>query len=158
MNKNAARSYIFWIIGTEAVGALAGWLTRTGIEVYNASVAEPPFSPPAIAFPIVWFVLYLLMGIGAARIDLAPPSAARTRSLFLYIVQLVFNFLWPIVFFNLQWFGFAFLWLIALWVLIFAMIRAFHEVDPLAAALQIPYLVWVTFAAYLNLGVWLLNR
>lgn len=158
MNKNAARSYIFWIIGTEAIGTLAGWLTRVGTEVYNTSVAEPPFSPPAIVFPIVWFVLYLLMGIGAARIDLAPPSAARTRSLFLYIVQLVFNFLWPIVFFNLQWFGFAFFWLIALWLLIFSMVRAFHEVDPLAAALQIPYLIWVTFAAYLNLGVWLLNR
>ena len=158
MNKNVTRSYIFWILGTEAVGALAGWLTRAGTEVYNTSVAEPPFSPPAILFPIIWAVLYLLMGIGAARIDLAPPSAARTRSLFLYIVQLVFNFLWPIVFFNLQWFGFAFLWLITLWVLIYAMIRSFYEVDPLAAALQIPYLIWVTFAAYLNLGVWLLNR
>ena len=158
MKQNAGRTYAFWILGTEAVGALAGWLTREGTEIYNMSVAEPPFSPPAIVFPIVWAILYLLMGIGAARIAMAPPSDARSRSLALYLVQLFFNFLWPIVFFHLQWYGAAFLWLIALWLLVFFMIRSFRTVDPTAAALQVPYLIWLTFAAYLNLGVWLLNR
>ena len=158
MKKNAGRTYALWILGTEAVGALAGWLTREGTEIFNLSVAEPPFSPPAAIFPIVWTILYLLMGIGAARIAMAPPSDARSRSLTLYLVQLFFNFLWPFVFFNLQWYGAAFLWLIALWLLVFFMIQSFRAVDPTAAALQLPYLIWLTFAAYLNLGVWLLNR
>ena len=158
MKKNAGRTYALWILGTEAVGALAGWLTREGTEIFNLSVAEPPFSPPAAVFPIVWTILYLLMGIGAARIAMAPPWDARSRSLTLYLVQLFFNFLWPFVFFNLQWYGVAFLWLIALWLLVFFMIQSFRTVDPTAAALQLPYLIWLTFAAYLNLGVWLLNR
>ena len=89
---------------------------------------------------------------------MTPPSDARSRSLTLYLVQLFFNFLWPFVFFNLQWYGAAFLWLIALWLLVFFMIQSFRAVDPSAAALQLPYLIWLTFAAYLNLGVWLLNR
>lgn len=105
-----------------------------------------------------WGILFALMGIGAARIYLAPASNARSRSLLLFLVQLVFNFFWSIIFFNLQAFGFAFLWLIALWVLILLIILSFRKVDKPAAWLQIPYLLWVTFAAYLNFGVWLLNR
>ena len=102
--------------------------------------------------------VFALMGIGAARIYLAPASNARSRSLLLFFVQLAFNFFWSIIFFNLQAFGFAFLWLIALWVLILLMILSFRKVDQPTAWLQVPYLLWVTFAAYLNLGVWLLNR
>ena len=115
-------------------------------------------SPPSIVFPIVWSILFALMGIGAARIYLSPAFNARTRSLMLFLIQLAFNFFWSIIFFNFQNFGFAFIWLIALWILILLMILSFREVDKLAAWLQIPYLLWVTFAAYLNLGVWLLNR
>ena len=115
-------------------------------------------SPPSIVFPIVWGILFALMGIGAARIYLAPASNARSRSLLLFLIQLAFNFFWSIIFFNLQNFGFAFIWLIALWILILFMILFFRKVDKLAAWLQIPYLLWVTFAAYLNFGVWLLNR
>ena len=99
-----------------------------------------------------------MMGIGAARIYLAPASGDRSRSLLLFLVQLAVNFFWSIIFFNLQAFGFAFVWLILLWVLILLMILSFRKVDKLAAWLQIPYLLWVSFAAYLNLGVWLLNR
>ena len=131
---------------------------QTDFIPFPPPAQAPPFSPPAIVFPIVWAILYLLMGIGAARIAMAPPSDARSRSLTLYLVQLFFNFLWPFVFFNLQWYGVAFLWLIALWLLVFFMIQSFRTVDPTAAALQLPYLIWLTFAAYLNLGVWLLNR
>ena len=156
--KTAWKTYAIWILATEAVGFLAGWLTREGSAVYNAAVAKPPLSPPGIVFPIVWGVLYALMGIGAARIYLAPASEARTRSLILYLVQLGFNFFWSIIFFNLQAFGFAFLWILVLWGLILWMILSFRQVDPLAAWLQIPYFLWVTFAAYLNLAVWMLNR
>ena len=121
-------------------------------------VIVPPLSPPAIVFPIVWGILFALMGIGAARIYLAPTSGARSRSLLLFLIQLIFNFFWSIIFFNFQAYGFAFIWLLILWFLILLMILSFRKVDKLAAWLQLPYLLWVTFAAYLNFGVWLLNK
>jgi len=158
MKKSTWKTYAFWILFTEAVGSLSGWLTRTGTQIYNETIIQPPLSPPAIVFPIVWGILFALMGIGAARIYLAPASGARFRSLLLFLIQLIFNFFWSIIFFNFQAFGFAFIWLIILWILILLMILSFHQVDKLAAWLQIPYLLWVTFAAYLNLGVWLLNK
>lgn len=146
------------ILLTEAVGALSGWLARDGTELYATMIEKPPLSPPGVVFPVVWAVLYALMGIGAARIWSAPASEKRTRALRVFLAQLTFNFFWSLIFFNLQAYGFAFLWLMVLWVLIFWMILAFRPVDRLAAGLQIPYFVWVTFAAYLNLGVWVLNR
>ena len=152
------KTYAFWILLTEAVGGLAGWLTRRGAKIYNAAITQPPFSPPGIVFPIVWGILFALMGISAARVYLAPASNARTRSLLLFFLQLAFNFFWSIIFFNFQAFGLAFFWLIALWLLILAMLFSFRKVDRLAAWLQIPYLLWVSFAAYLNFGVWMLNR
>lgn len=152
------KTYACWIIFTEAVGALSGWLTREGAEIYNATIEKPALSPPAIVFPIVWGILFALMGIGAARIYTSPASNARSRSLLLFFTQLAFNFFWSIIFFNFQNFLFAFIWLIILWGLILSMLLSFRKVDKIAAWLQIPYLVWVTFAAYLNLGVWILNR
>ena len=158
MEKSTWKTYAFWIALAEAVGAFSGWLTRKSVKIYNAAVKQPPLSPPSIVFPIVWGILFILMGMGAARIYLSPASKARSRSLLLFLVQLAFNFFWSIIFFNLQAFGFAFLWLIALWILILLMILSFREVDQPAAWLQIPYLLWVSFAVYLNFGVWLLNR
>ena len=118
---------------------------------------RPPLSPPSIVFPIVWVILFALMGISAARADLSPATDARQRGLLLFFVQLAFNFFWSIIFFNWQAFAFAFSWLAALWILLFRMIRNFRKADKLAARLQLPYLLWVNFAAYLNLGVWILN-
>lgn len=158
MKQRTWKLYAFWILLTEAVGALSGWLTRKGVRTYQETIVQPPLSPPGMVFPVVWGILFALMGVGAARIYASPPSAARSRSLRLFGVQLTFNFFWSILFFNLQLFGLALLWLIALWGLILWMIRAFRKVDPLAALLQIPYLLWVTFAGYLNAGVWFLNR
>lgn len=157
MKKTTWKRYVFWILGVEAVGALSGFLTREGTELYRETIAKPPLSPPGVVFPIVWGILFLLLGIGAARIDLAPPSGRRTGSLLIFAVQLAFNFFWSILFFNLQRFDLAFLWLMVLWGLILWMIVAFRRVDRLAAWLQLPYILWVTFAAYLNLGVWMLN-
>ena len=117
-----------------------------------------PLSPPNLVFPIVWTILYALMGISAARIWLSPPTKERNHGLIIWGVQLFFNFFWSILFFNFQAFGLALLWLLTLWILIFRMILSFYKVDKPSALLQIPYLLWVTFAAYLNLGVWLLNR
>ncbi len=157
MKKNKWKTYGFWVLFTEAVGVLSGWLTRNGVKVYNAAIKKPAFSPPSLVFPVVWGILFTFMGIGAARIYRAPVSKARTCGLRLFFLQLAFNFLWSIVFFNLQAFTFAFFWLIALWVLILWMTLCFYKVDRLSAWLQVPYLLWVAFAGYLNLGVVLLN-
>ncbi len=157
MKKATWKTYAFWILLAEAVGGLSAWLTREGTELFNTSIQQPPLSPPSIVFPIAWGILYALMGIGAARISTSPESPAGHTSMNLYIAQLIVNFFWSLIFFNTQRFGFAFLWLLLLWGLVLWMILSFRKVDPLAAKLQIPYLLWLTFAAYLNLGVWYLN-
>lgn len=157
MKHHTWKIYAAWILLAEAVGGLSGWLTRDGAKAYSESIIQPPLSPPALVFPIVWGILFALMGIGAARIYLASPSRERTNSLRIFLLQLAFNFFWSILFFNLQAFGAALVWLLILWGLILWMIVTFRKVDPLAAWMQIPYLLWVTFAAYLNYGVWMLN-
>ena len=149
---------MFWILLAEAVGALSGWLTREGTQIYAQTIVKPPLSPPGWIFPVVWAILYALMGIGAAKVYQAPASKTRSLGLNLFITQLVVNFFWSPIFFNLQDFGFSLLWLLLLWGLVLWMILAFRKVKPLAAKLQIPYLLWLTFAAYLNFGVWYLNR
>ena len=158
MKNKPWKNYVFWIVLTEAVGFLSGFLTREGTKIYAETIIKPPLSPPAIVFPIVWVILYALMGYCAARVSLTRPSKDRRTAIYFYVAQLVFNFFWSIIFFNAQAFLFAFFWLVALWGLILATIISFRKVDRLAGNLLIPYLVWVTFAGYLNLGVWLLNR
>ena len=158
MKKSERKTYAVWILFTEAVGALSGWLTRGETQTYSDIIRQPPLSPPGGVFPVIWGILFALMGIGATRIYLASASHARSSGLFLYLLQLLFNFFWSIIFFRFQTFGAALIWLLLLWILILLMILAFYEVDKPAAWLQIPYLLWVTFAAYLNFGVWRLNR
>ena len=157
MKKNSLKIYLFFILLCELVGIIAGMLTREGTLLYSETIIKPPLSPPAILFPIVWTILYALMGISAARVYLTPESDDRSRGLFFFVLQLMANFLWSFIFFRAAAYGFAFLWLIMLWLLILGMILNYHKVDKLAAYLQIPYLIWVTFAGYLNLGVFLLN-
>lgn len=141
----------------EAVGLLSGLLSRNTTASFSESALQSPLSPPAIVFPIVWTILYALMGIGAARISLTPQSAQRNRSLNLFVAQLIVNFFWSLIFFNAGAYGFALLWLLLLWLLVLWMILSFRKVDTLAALLQIPYLLWLTFAAYLNYAVWMMN-
>ena len=155
--KGTWKTYAFWIILTEAVGALSGFLTREGTEIYKETIVKPPLSPPAILFPVVWAILYALMAIAVARTQLKGKSTLQERCLLIYILQLAFNFCWSIYFFNFQAFGFAFIWLMVLWGLIIWMALTFRKVDKAAAWLIVPYLLWVTFAAYLNAGVYLLN-
>ena len=157
MNKHNWKPYAFWIGLTLAVGGLSGFLTREGSRIFNETVAQPPLSPPAIVFPIVWGILYTLMGISAARIRQAEPSENQQRGINLYLIQLVLNFFWSLIFFNLRAYSLAFFWLLALWITVLLMILSFRKTDPPAAWLQIPYLLWLTFAAYLTLGVWYLN-
>ena len=157
MNFKKWKPYIFWILLAEGVGLLAGLLTRDATEVYATTINKPPLAPPGIVFPIVWTILYALMGIGAARVAASPKGKGRAVALNLFVIQLVVNFFWSFFFFNAQAFGFAAIWLVLLWALVLLMIIAFWRVDRLAAWLQIPYLIWLTFAAYLNFAVYLLN-
>ena len=157
MKRNHLKVFIVSVVLAEAVGALSGWLTRDGAQQYAQSIVLPPLSPPGIVFPIVWTVLFALMGIGSAIVWLAPDSQARSGALRLYAVQLAFNFVWSLIFFNWKNYGFAFVWLAALWVLIGWMILRFRALVPAAGWTQVPYFLWVAFAGYLNLGVWLLN-
>ncbi len=139
------------------VGLLAGWLTSDSTEAFEA-VSKPPLSPPAWLFPVAWSILYVLMGIAFYRVWTAVATAEKRKEAFLfYFAQLLFNFFWPIIFFNLQEYLFAFVWLAILWVLILLTQRRFSKIDSWAGYLLIPYLAWVAFAGYLNLGIWWLN-
>ena len=158
MKKKNLKNYAFWIGLFEAVGLLSGFISREGTAQYAQMADKPALAPPGWVFPVVWSFLYALMGIGAAKIWAAPKSQARSRGLNLFISQLIVNFFWSPIFFNARAYGLAFAWLLLLWGLAFRMIQTFRKADPLAARLQLPYLLWLTFAAYLNFGVWYLNR
>ena len=139
------------------VGAVAGLLTRNSMQVFEG-LQQPPFAPPGVLFPIVWTILYTLMGIASYLIYTSGKDPEEVSSaLTVYGVQLVVNFLWPIVFFRFGWYTFAFFWLILLWVLVIYTILLFYRISKPAAWLMVPYLVWLTYAAYLNLGIVLLN-
>ncbi len=150
--------YFRWILAVELVGILSGVLSRNAARMYAQTIMKPPFSPPGILFPIVWTILYAFMGIGAARVAAEPDSIRRFRALNIFVIQLTVNFFWSLIFFNAQAFGFAFLWLVCLWILVAVMIVLFYREDRLAGLLQIPYFLWITFAGYLNFAVWQLNR
>lgn len=139
-----------------AVGGL-GALLSGGMSDYGAMV-KPPLSPPGWVFPIAWSILYLLMGYASYRILESDASKEEIKkALFLYGIQLLANFIWPLLFFGGGWFLLSFFWLILLWVLIYLTIRAFSKIDETAGNLLIPYILWVTFAAYLNFGIFILN-
>jgi len=158
MKKHIGNNYLFWVLLSESVGFLSGWLSRNGIGYFQNNVLKPPFSPPAILFPVVWTILFAFMGVGAARISAVQSSKQRSCSLNLFILQLAVNFCWSIIFFNFQSYNLAFLWLLLLLGLVILMALHFYQTDKYAAFLQIPYLLWLGFAAYLNLGIWYLNR
>ena len=156
--KRNWKPYLFWILLAEAVGGLSGWLTREGTKIYQQSIVQPPLSPPGWVFPVVWTILYALMGISAARIYQTAPSKSRSTGLNLFIAQLVVNFFWSPIFFNARAYGLAFAWLLLLWLLAALMILQFRKTDKTGAFLQIPYLLWLTFAGYLSWAAWQLNR
>ena len=108
--KKHTKIILLSILIAETTGALSAWLTREGMKTFTNMIAQPPLSPPPLLFPIVWSILYALMGYGSAKIWMSAPSSDRTRGLVLYASQLVFNFFWSLIFFNIQAFGFSFFW------------------------------------------------
>ena len=150
------KNYAVSILIALGVGALASALTMGSMDLYETAVT-PALSPPAIVFPIVWTVLYILMGISAALIY-ASVDPDRWTSLTVYALQLAVNFVWPLLFFGAQKYFAAFVCLVILFLLVVIMILRFYKINKTAAYLQIPYVLWLLFAGYLNVGVWLLNR
>lgn len=156
--KENVKKYAVSIIIALAVGGLSALLTSGNMDLYS-EITKPPLAPPSVLFPIVWTILYILMGIGAALIygekDSKPEDVKR--ALAVYGINLFLNFFWSIIFFNMRAFLFSFIWLVALWIVIVVMIIKFYRIKPVAGIIQIPYFLWVTFAGYLNLAIYLLN-
>lgn len=152
------KTYFISIFIALGVGGLSAFLVRQNVYIYSL-IRKPPLAPPAVLFPIVWTALYILMGTSSARIfmqrALYPDNVLD--ALISYAFQLIFNFLWPVIFFNMRTFLFAFIWLVVLWAVILKMIFKFSRLDTTAACLQIPYLLWVTYAGYLNFMIYLMN-
>lgn len=153
-NKKVAS--LFFVLLSLGVGALSGFLNMGAMSQYQV-LNQPPLSPPSWVFPVAWTILYILMGIGAAIIYCSDDDHKK-EALKSFFIQLVFNFCWSFFFFTFEWRFFSFVWLIVLLLLVLTMVKDFRQISPLAALLQIPYILWLCFAAYLNFGVWWLNR
>ncbi len=137
-----------------AVGSLSAFLTRNNMETF-ASINKPPLAPPGWLFPVVWTILYILMGIASYLV--LTSGKPNDTALTVYGIQLASNFFWSIIFFNMERYLFAFIWLILLWLLILKTVSLFYGISKPAGYLMLPYLLWVTFAGYLNFFIYLLN-
>ena len=156
--KSKSKALIISLLISLGVGALSGFLTKDSMKTFE-SLVKPALSPPGFIFPIVWTLLFVLMGVSAYLVWTSDaPRIQKQRALAVYGVQLAINFLWSIIFFNLDAYLFAFVWLLLLWLMIILMIYLFGKISRTAAYLQIPYLLWVSFAGYLNMAIYLLNK
>lgn len=151
LNAGEIKSLVVSLFISLGTGILSALLTGGGMRQY-ADLYKPPLAPPGWLFPIVWTILYILMGVASWRIYESQGSDRRL-ALSLYGNQLLLNMVWPLLFFELKVYFFAFAWLLLLWLLIYLTIRQFLPIDRRAGLLLVPYLVWVTFAGYLNLAI-----
>lgn len=156
MKRNKLTDILIYIISAEAIGALSA-LFSGGYADFFEKYERPPLQPPMWVFPVVWTILYAIMGYSAYRVSEAGEGSAARRALTVYWLQLGVNFLWSIVFFRLEALWGAFAVIILLLILIIAMIILFRKVDTAAALMNIPYLLWVIFASYLNFMTALIN-
>ena len=156
--KTKSKTYIYSIILALAVGLLSALFTLNSMNVYD-DVLTPLLAPPPWLFPVVWTILFTLMGISAARIKSASVSKKeKSSALNVYYASLFVNFWWSIIFFNWRTFLFAFIWLLLLLTLIIATITRYYKIDKPSSYLQIPYVLWVAFAGYLTISIWWLNK
>lgn len=137
-----------------AVGSLSALLTQNNMKTFGL-LNKPALAPPGWLFPIVWTILYVLMGIASYLVLIS--EKPNDTALTVYGIQLIFNFFWSIIFFNLEMYLFAFIWLVVLWLLILKTTILFYQISKVTGYLMIPYLLWVTFAGYLNFSIYLLN-
>ena len=151
------RPYVVFSALALLVGGLSSIITQGQMEAFSA-LRQPPLSPPGWVFPVAWTILYLLMGVGLAIVWRKSDGERRRRAVTIWGVQLAVNFIWPLLFFLWQLRLLSLIWLVVLLILVANMTSEFEKTSVTAARLQIPYLLWLLFAAYLNLGVWILNR
>lgn len=151
-------SKVFIWIRSILIPLLVGILISLIIAPYMdyGTLIQPMLAPPGFLFPIVWTVLYILMGVSDGILRSNGLNTKETD--LIYYVQLFFNALWSIIFFVLKWRLLAFIWILLLAIFIIIMIKRFYERNQVAGLLQIPYLIWVIFASYLNLSIYILNR
>ena len=146
--------YVKSILIPVIIGGIVGIIISNSID-YN-TLQKPFLAPPSIAFPIVWTILYILMGISYGILD--SKSLVDSKTNIIYYLQLFVNALWSIIFFTLKWRLFAFIWILLLCILVIIMIYNFYKKNKIAGLLQIPYLLWIIFASYLNISTYLLNK
>ena len=156
MSLKKYKPYLRSIAFPWAVGGISAFITMKGMPYYEMQ-EKPFFTPPNFVFPIVWTILYTLMGISAAKVGMSS-DPKKKEALRTYYLQLAVNFLWSVLFFGFHSYFLAFLSLLLLIILIINMIKEFAQIELNAAKLQIPYLIWCCFAAILNFSVWWLNR
>ena len=140
----------------EAVGFLSSFLTGNIGNMYN-SYTKPPLSPPGIVFPIVWTILYALMGIASYIVYEEGRGEKQKEALTFYVIQLAVNFIWPIIFFRFEAYWVAVVVILVLLALVVITALKFKEINTVAFWLLVPYIIWLAFATYLNIGVAVLN-
>lgn len=158
MNKSLIIKFAVSLILPLALGAIAGMFTSQAIPAWYASLNKPSFSPPNWIFGPVWTALYILLGISFFLIWKQDAGKLRNAAIIIYLLQLLLNFGWSFIFFYFNMIGFALIEIIALWLSIIVMIIMFYRINPMAAYINIPYLLWVTFASILNAGYYFLNK
>ena len=139
------------------IGAIGGIATSSGLDNWYLAVNKPSFNPPNYAFGTVWSCLYILMGISLYMILQTPASVRKNIAIGIFSIQLTLNLIWSFLFFKYHWLGIALLEIILIWISILIMIISFFRIKKVAGLLQIPYLLWVSFASILNASYWLLN-
>lgn len=149
------KKLIFYILITIIIGILPSIFVFKNMYIYN-EVSKPAFSPPSIVFPVAWSILYILMSISIYRVTVSD-NINRDEARLIYFIQLITNALWTPIFFGAREYFLAFLWIIMLIVFVIAMVIKFYRIDKISAYLQIPYIIWLLFAAYLNFNIFVLN-
>lgn len=155
MNKTLM--LILCLVLTLSVGSIAGIATSQSVDTWFVNINKPWFNPPNFIFAPVWTTLYVLMGISLYLILQSPKTSQRKIAITVFLIQLFLNFCWSFLFFKYHWLGVAFIEILLMWLSIISMIVIFLRVNKTAAVLQIPYLLWVSFASILNGAIWWLN-
>jgi len=159
LNRQTILKLIFSLALPLAIGGISSYLVRNEMDGdWFNTLAKPPFNPPSYLFGPVWTALYILMGVSMFLIWNTPKTKLRQKALAIFGIQLFFNFWWSILFFSFHTIFFSVVNILVMWFLIIFMITLFKKIKPVTAYLQIPYLLWVTFATVLNISIWYLNR
>ncbi len=155
--KSKTKKLIICVAIPLVVGGVSAIITRNSMDIFEM-LNKPALAPPGYLFPIVWTLLYIMMGIASYLVLTSDNMKGYIdNALAVYAVQLAVNFLWPIFFFSFGWYLLSFFWVLLLLLLIILTTKAFYKISKPAAYLMLPYLLWVTFAAYLNLSIFFLN-